>query len=164
MHNNIQKKKKKDSKSNCHFWRAGSKHRVSREKARHARHTAPLEGWANHLSHPLPNNLLKTLLSDCEALRGTQWTSLKCCFAGWTVHWVAIFYFSEVFFFFKILHHFASLFSKFSPFNTWWLSNWKMGEIFLEKDDVFLFDNKLGNKRGGVWWNTITFRSGQKKI
>ena len=94
----IYRRKKKDSKSNCHFWRAGSKHRVSRAKARHARHTAPLEGWANHLSHPLPNNLLKTLLSDCEALRGTQWTSLKCCFSGWTVHWVAIFYFSEFFF------------------------------------------------------------------
>ena len=24
-----------------------------------------------------------------------------------------------------------------------------MGEIFLEKDDVFLFNNKLGKKRGG---------------
>lgn len=34
-----------------------------------------------------------------EALRGTQWTSLKPSFYGWTVHWVAIFYFSEFFFF-----------------------------------------------------------------
>ena len=123
--------KKKDSKPNSHFWRARSKHGVSRAKAGRVPAHSTTAGVGKPPSHPRPNSLLKTLLSDCKALRGTRRTSLKRCFSGWTVHWVAIFYFSGfVFFFFKILHHLPLCFLSFlhSAHDYWATGKW--GKFF----------------------------------
>ena len=46
---------KDKQKTNCHFWKAGSKNTVSEAKAGYCTcllHWTPPKGWANHLSHP----------------------------------------------------------------------------------------------------------------
>ena len=93
-------KKKNTQSPTPTFEEQGANTGCQEQKQDMPQHTAPLQGWANHWATPWPKNLPKTLLSDCKALRGTQRTSLRCCFSGWTVHWVAIFSFSGFFFFF----------------------------------------------------------------